>query len=45
MIVNKFDKYVFIFSFILSLSLFLLLEACPLQLLAEDIYQPEEEEI
>lgn len=42
---NKFDKYVFTFSFILSLSLFLLLEACPLQLLAEDIYQREEQEI
>jgi TonB family protein len=45
MTVNKFDKYVFTFSFILSLSLFLLLEACPLQLLAEDIYQREEQEI
>jgi len=45
MTVKKNEKFIFTISFILSLSLFLLLEAYPLELLAEDLFQRNEEEV
>ncbi|ADQ14783.1 energy transducer TonB [Halanaerobium hydrogeniformans] len=42
---KKEDKFVFVLSFILSLSMLFLLEACPFRLLANDIQVVEREEV
>ncbi|RQD74867.1 MAG: hypothetical protein D5S01_06130, partial [Halanaerobium sp. MSAO_Bac5] len=42
---KKEDKFVFVLSFILSLSMLFLLEACPFRLLANDIPVHEREEV
>ena len=42
---KKEDKFVYILSFILSLSMLFLLEACPFRLLANDIKVVEREEV